>query len=539
MATTIKLKNSVTTTNAPSSLVQGEVAINITDKKVWVGNAATTPVQLLGTGASINLTSLTTSNDCSISGLTVGKGAGSVATNVVVGGNGSLGGGSQTGTNNTALGDRTLTANTSGSYNTATGQGAVYLNTTGSNNSGFGSGSLQSNTTGANNTALGMTALYSNTTASNNTAVGYQAAYLNTTGNRLVAVGTYALYDNTTGISNTAVGMSSLENNTTASYNTAVGDIALFSNTTGANNTAVGYQAGYSNTTGSYNTPIGYRAGYSNTVGTFNTTVGYNAGYSGTTTEGNTFLGIQAGYSHNVAAGNGYNTFVGFNSGYYITSGKSNTIIGSYNGFAYGLDIRTLSNHIVLSDGDGTPRAYWNNRGVLTSTNDNADNIAYFKNTSASSPYGLDITFSAATPNNTTQTFLACGDSTNYKLFIYSSGTVSNRTGTYNTISDAKLKENIVDATPKLDKLMQTRVVNYNLIGDELKQIGFVAQELETVFPSLIDNVPDLDENKQPTGEVTKSVKLTVMIPILVKAIQELNAKVEAQALEIAQLKGN
>jgi hypothetical protein len=63
MATTIKLKNSVTTTNAPSSLVQGEVAINVTDKKVWVGNAATTPVQLLGTGAALTCTTLTASGE--------------------------------------------------------------------------------------------------------------------------------------------------------------------------------------------------------------------------------------------------------------------------------------------------------------------------------------------------------------------------------------------------------------------------------------------------------------------------------------------
>ncbi len=52
MATTIKLKNSVTTTSVPSSLVQGEVAINITDKKVWVGNAATTPIQIAGAGTT-------------------------------------------------------------------------------------------------------------------------------------------------------------------------------------------------------------------------------------------------------------------------------------------------------------------------------------------------------------------------------------------------------------------------------------------------------------------------------------------------------
>ena len=142
-------------------------------------------------------------------------------------------------------------------------------------------------------------------------------------------------------------------------------------------------------------------------------------------------------------------------------------------------------------------------------------------------PYGMYISFTQS-PNNTSSYFFQCADGTNSKLFIYSNGTVSNRTGTYNTISDAKLKENIVDATSKLDKLMAVKVRNYNLIGDELKQIGFVAQELETIFPSLIDNVPDLDENKEPTGEVTKGVKLTVMIPILVKAIQELKAEFDA-----------
>jgi len=71
MPTTIKLKNSVTTTNAPSSLAQGEVAINITDKKVWVGNAATTPIQLLGDGGSVTFTSLTVTGVSTFSAGTV------------------------------------------------------------------------------------------------------------------------------------------------------------------------------------------------------------------------------------------------------------------------------------------------------------------------------------------------------------------------------------------------------------------------------------------------------------------------------------
>ncbi len=68
MATTIKLKNSVTTTAAPSSLVQGEVATNITDKKVWVGDASSTPVQILGAGATVAGTTGTFSGAVSATG---------------------------------------------------------------------------------------------------------------------------------------------------------------------------------------------------------------------------------------------------------------------------------------------------------------------------------------------------------------------------------------------------------------------------------------------------------------------------------------
>jgi hypothetical protein len=58
MPTILKTKNSVTTTVVPTTLQQGELAVNITDKKLWVGNAATTPVQLLGDGGSASFTSI-------------------------------------------------------------------------------------------------------------------------------------------------------------------------------------------------------------------------------------------------------------------------------------------------------------------------------------------------------------------------------------------------------------------------------------------------------------------------------------------------
>jgi hypothetical protein len=91
--------------------------------------------------------------------------------------------------------------------------------------------------------------------------------------------------------------------------------------------------------------------------------------------------------------------------------------------------------------------------------------------------------------------FLA-GYSTNiaaYRFKIYADGDMENANNSYGALSDVKLKENIVDASPKLDDLMQVKIRNYNLIGEERKQLGVVAQELEEVFPALVYETPDTE----------------------------------------------
>jgi hypothetical protein len=124
------------------------------------------------------------------------------------------------------------------------------------------------------------------------------------------------------------------------------------------------------------------------------------------------------------------------------------------------------------------------------------------------------------------------------RLIIWGNGNVVNTNNSYGAISDIKLKENIVDATPKLDKLNQVRIVNYNMIGEEQKQLGVIAQELEQIFPSMVDESPDRDKEGNDLGTTTKSVKYSVFVPMLIKAIQELKAIVDAQGAEIAALKG-
>jgi hypothetical protein len=125
-------------------------------------------------------------------------------------------------------------------------------------------------------------------------------------------------------------------------------------------------------------------------------------------------------------------------------------------------------------------------------------------------------------------------------ILIYGNGNIQNANNSYGPISDIKVKENITDATPKLEKLMQVRVVNYNLKGElgyeTHTQIGVIAQELEQVFPGLVHETPDRDGDGNDLGTTTKGVKMSVFVPMLIKAMQEMKSVIDDQAARIAVL---
>jgi hypothetical protein len=137
-------------------------------------------------------------------------------------------------------------------------------------------------------------------------------------------------------------------------------------------------------------------------------------------------------------------------------------------------------------------------------------------------PYGLLISYSNASPNVTGDNqFIWCDDTTNSKFIVWSNGNVVNRNNSYGAISDIKLKENITDTTAKLADLLKVKIRNYNLIGDDKKQLGVIAQELEEIFPNMIEEFKERNSN-----EITKSVKYSVFVPMLIKAVQELSDKI-------------
>ena len=153
----------------------------------------------------------------------------------------------------------------------------------------------------------------------------------------------------------------------------------------------------------------------------------------------------------------------------------------------------------------------------------NADTIK-FENTNGSFTSGLNIWSTSVAAGTSAYYVYAVANNVN-TLQIFNNGNVRNTNGSYAAISDEKIKENIVDTTPKLDDLMKVRVRNYNLkkdLGYEYhKQIGVIAQELENVFPGLVEETQDRDAEGNNLDTTTKSVKYSVFVPILIKAIQE------------------
>lgn len=169
----------------------------------------------------------------------------------------------QTGNNNVAYGNQALSKNISGNSNVALGAASLYKNTTRGNLVAIGDSALYNNGTGAvnsfeatNNTAIGSKSLYANTIGTNNTAMGFNSMLNNTSGNENTAFGKEALTGNLNGNSNTAVGFQAL-NGTTAGSNTAIGMQALSTNVTGTGNTAIGQGTAVSATNLSNATAIG------------------------------------------------------------------------------------------------------------------------------------------------------------------------------------------------------------------------------------------------------------------------------------------
>jgi hypothetical protein len=115
--------------------------------------------------------------------------------------------------------------------------------------------------------------------------------------------------------------------------------------------------------------------------------------------------------------------------------------------------------------------------------------------------------------------------------------TTDGATVAYNTTSDYRLKENIAPMTGALAKIAQLKPCTYTWKEDGTDGQGFIAHELQAVVPDCVTGEKDaIDEEGNP---VYQGIDTSFLVATLIKAIQELNEKVEAQAVRIAELESN
>jgi len=306
--------------------------------------------------------------------------------------------------------------------------------------------------------------------ADRNTAIGYSSLWSNTTGSQNVALGMQSLYNNTTGVDNTSLGADSSRFNTTGSKNTANGSGSLWSNVDGNENTVDGYRSLFSNSSGSYNVALGSSAGRFISGGVTNNTTG------------------------------DYNIFLGSNTKALADNDQNEIVIG-YNTTGNGSNTTTIGTGNVLYVGGAS----------ITGK------VARFTNTAG---------YCDIDPLNVA---LTCSSDISLKKNI----TTLEQTPDGEQVKFELNKEIELPSTT-LEKILTLTPVTYNWNTEEYevdengkdnKHIGFIAQEMEQLFPDLV--FTDKDRINPLTGEGLKSIAYSNLIPYTIKALQEMNLKVE------------
>jgi hypothetical protein len=202
--------------------------------------------------------------------------------------------------------------------------------------------------------------------------------------------------------------------------------------------------------------------------------------------------------------------------------------------FVLGVD---SGNNCQVRTAQNVPIIFYTNNTERARITSGGDLLVGTTNTSATAGEGFKSVFPiAAVPsvrsvgNNSTSSYstyeVYSTSAAAYRFYVDYAGTVFATTTTISAISDQRFKENIQDIDVGLNAVMALKPRKFDWKAGKGKDIkndrGFIAQEFEQVFPDLIDEWKD----PAPEGEEPyKSVRQD-LIPVLVKAIQELTARV-------------
>ena len=482
---------------------------------------------------------------------------------------------------NTAVGSQSGANLTSGSSNTIMGQEALTTALTAAENVSIGYRSMFLAEGGeSQNVAIGVNSMKNVQEGSGggdadyNIAIGYNAllggdfagadlqlrgniaiggnAMIATAANAqtgTIAIGESALADLTSGGSNTAIGFEAGTNVTTGGLNTFVGYLSGHgldgsAPLAGAYNTCLGEESGYLLQGAAHsNTCIGQGAGDVITTGTTNTLVGRGADPSSATGVNQTVIGSTAtGQQNNsVTLGNAAVTAVYMSSD--GATGTGATIYGKAFEMASnsggGSPVSKMMNHVA--DAEGATFQFVKSRNTtvgshtIVANNDELGLLTWYASDGNSFEKAAQIKCMIdGTPGDgdlpTEMLFGVSADgaaSPTTRMTIAPAGTVS---GDFNDTSDVGLKENIKSIGDGLSIVKQMNPVSFDWRQKSRgSNSGFIAQEIEKLLPNDVNGedyiIPEDGEDAENMG---KSINVTGIVAHLVKAVQELTAKVEA-----------
>ena len=361
---------------------------------------------------------------------------------------------------------------TQGDRNTFIGEGAGNLAGTDPlkiQNTAIGVNALQNTSVGSMNVAIGDASMQSSTTGNSNTAIGSGSLQASTTASFNTAIGRDSLSNNVNGNNNVAIGINALKNNVATSFNVAVGPNCMQNHIQGASNLAFGRDCLQSQNTGTGNIAIGQRALRDNNGVSNNLAIGTDALRNNTTGNQNVAIGRS---SQSGGVGTGYgNTTIGFQAGQTL-QGSNNVVIGR----SATPSNNSISNEITLGNS-----AISKLRCAVTSITSLSDERD--KTDIKPLEYGLDF-ISQLQP----------------KEFVW------NQRVEYGIDYDED------------DNEIEVELENANR---GKKDFGFIAQEVQELDDDTLRLVSDDDPEKL-------EMSYGKLVPILVKAIQELQAEVNA-----------
>ena len=155
-----------------------------------------------------------------------------------------------------------------------------------------------------------------------------------------------------------------------------------------------------------------------------------------------------------------------------------------------------------------------------------ADFQSRIRNTSATTPAGLFLHYTAAAPNGTGSLFLRCDDNAATRVEIRSNGGLANFSANNVNLSDARLKTGIQLAGDYLAKIcaIPVKTFLYRDQQDDERNLGVIAQDVAAVAPELVDHG---GFGQAPEGEAPYlAIYQTDLQYALMRAIQELAARV-------------